>query len=455
MSKKQTTHYCKILNWIRDTDSDFYGIFKELCLSGKLRTNRFIEGLTFLYPTDKAVRADIIKKTYSSEYEKATNILSSFIIPMALPNPSDFMKRPIGSILGVPYTVSKVEGNKKVFMHGIEIVPEPSFSQQLKKHSTAKPLYVYSITGKVMELPLDVPKDKFIPPRPKPTGGIIKPKIRGGVDGNHDFMFILQNIYDVPPVESITGRSVDINLATSMINYLLINNIDILRNLYPILDKIPIVSLYIFYNTGLVPTEITHVRPFDLFIGDLVSTWNGFFTEEFRNKLYNGIADPQPFDTIANSRNELASVNFTRVELIKKINSAYNMITVGTINPSMRLDIDYMRFMVSQTVSEMYQLSDKLSIDEKVNRLKIIMMSSPKSWEFYVMNNTSNVSVFASYETINLFVKSSAFLYSSSPRFIVADNKLDFRTIEETRKIYNHKDLTKHTETLCKLAAAQ
>src|SRR3989344_3112871 len=114
MASKKTpkiSKYCRIFQWIEEKEPRLAYVIRELCLEGHLSPSGRFPGITFLYPKDEKYLDDIIDK-FNSKPEEAEKIILSLIIPDALITGSDFTKNPIGSRLGIKYTVEKADSDK-------------------------------------------------------------------------------------------------------------------------------------------------------------------------------------------------------------------------------------------------------------------------------------------------------------------------------------------------------
>ena len=126
--KGQLSKHCRIFQWVEAQDPELAGAIRDLCLEGALSPGGPVAGVTFLYPKDKAYRAEIVDKAYSDDADEAVKLIESLIIPDALVQGSDFNRRPVGSKLGVKYDVESVSDGKVKLANGVELSAADDFS---------------------------------------------------------------------------------------------------------------------------------------------------------------------------------------------------------------------------------------------------------------------------------------------------------------------------------------
>ncbi len=77
-TKKKQLKYCDLTHAIRDYDAEFYAALDGLCILPLLRSGR--NGVTFLFPENKAVRKKIIDARYSKNPEVAVKTVKALIL---------------------------------------------------------------------------------------------------------------------------------------------------------------------------------------------------------------------------------------------------------------------------------------------------------------------------------------------------------------------------------------
>lgn len=165
--KKSLEKHCRIFQWVEAKDPEFAGAIRDLCLEGVL-SPKGGAGVTFLYPEDGALRAEIVDKAYSADADEAVKLIESLVIPDALHTPADFKSRPsVGNRLGVRFSVASAGGSKVLLAGGAELTPASDFAPLSRRAGT---LAVWKLTsGRV-----PVAGEKYTPP-PRPakakTGG--------------------------------------------------------------------------------------------------------------------------------------------------------------------------------------------------------------------------------------------------------------------------------------------
>lgn len=87
MGPRKMQKFCQLGQAIKAADPELYQALDDLCLLPMLRAGP--NGVTFLYPTDKALRKLIIDSTYSKTPEVAVKLVKALILRSCFKKPSD------------------------------------------------------------------------------------------------------------------------------------------------------------------------------------------------------------------------------------------------------------------------------------------------------------------------------------------------------------------------------
>jgi hypothetical protein len=267
--KHQLAKHCRIFQWIEAQDPELAGAIRDLCLEGALAGGR--RGATFLYPKDKAHRAEIVDKAYTDEADEAARLIEALIIPDALLQSADFKGRPVGSRLGVKYTVEGAEGGKVHLAGGVELVPADGFNP---RGAFGSRLAVWVITrGRP---PLE--GEHYRPPPPEQRGSV--PRHGGGLTGGagaglNERQIIAANTeaeFDrCMKRDHCRTHNPYLARVVSLLNYLKAKAGGTLQKVLPVLDYEPAVSFYLLFEP--YKTRGEYLIPTPLLFGD--GAWNG------------------------------------------------------------------------------------------------------------------------------------------------------------------------------------
>lgn len=265
--KGQLTKYCRIFQWVEAKDSDFAGAIRDLCLEALLNPSGRSPGVTFLYPKDKAYRDDIIEKAYSDDADEAAKHIESLIIPDALLQCSDFQRRPVGSRLGVKYTVESAGQGKVKLANGVELAAVEDFHTGERREADIAIWYV--VKGR---LPLSGESYKPPPRERKAKGGAV-----GGaptmLNNRQEAAGTVESAFDKTMREGkIHLHHPYIGKVVSLMNYLQHHAPDTFLAVLPILDYDPIISYYLLLEPYKDPSSGPYLIPDSLLYGE--GAWN-------------------------------------------------------------------------------------------------------------------------------------------------------------------------------------
>lgn len=95
--RKKVQKYCRIFNWIKDTDEELAEVMVNLCVDRIADTSKRYPAVTFLMPKGK-LRTQIIDLAYSTEPEKAVDMIISLVIPYGFHSIESFNSAQAGHI---------------------------------------------------------------------------------------------------------------------------------------------------------------------------------------------------------------------------------------------------------------------------------------------------------------------------------------------------------------------
>jgi hypothetical protein len=236
--KGQLSVFCRIFQWIEIQDSAFADAIRDLCLERSLSPSGHSAGVTFLYPSDKAYRKEIIDKTYSKDADEADKMVRSLIIPDALTTAQSF-NRGAGSLLGVKYAVESAEGSKVKLADGVELAPADDFKPRTFREGT---LAVWVITKGRLPLTGEPYKAPTAPRRAPRTGG----SAQAGGAWRRQLAAAVESDY-VRCQLADRCRSHDPFLAkvVSLLNFLRAKYPEVCAAVFPVIDYDPVVSFYL------------------------------------------------------------------------------------------------------------------------------------------------------------------------------------------------------------------
>lgn len=137
--------FCKLSKFLEQEDAVLYEVFDNLCMTGLLFPRKG-SSLTFLYPSDKAVRDNIIKLSYSDEPQDAISILKKLLIHNIMSSASEFKSASIVNYNKEQLEVESVDGDTVKFKGG----PSAKLSKSFKYFSPSghsANVVVYDLKG--------------------------------------------------------------------------------------------------------------------------------------------------------------------------------------------------------------------------------------------------------------------------------------------------------------------
>ena len=172
MPSHKLKKFCRLTQYLEQVDKDLYQAFDDLCLFGLFRVRG--NGITFLYPTNKAYRKKIIDHTYSNNPEKAIDMAKALILLDYYPKLSDFKNKPLVNSLHLPVEVAKAD-TKEVELKSGHILTVAKDFATLRADD---PVAVYHMSG-TSELPMTGEKVKVSFDKKKKGGTATESVVKG------------------------------------------------------------------------------------------------------------------------------------------------------------------------------------------------------------------------------------------------------------------------------------
>jgi hypothetical protein len=275
MAAKAATRQCRIFQWVEQQDSEFADAIRQLCLEGALSPGGHVAGVTFLYPEDKAYRAEITAKAYSDAADEAVRMVESLIIPDILTSGADFNRsgHPIGNRLGVRLDVEKADAKSVKLAGGVEIKLASDFRPLAGREGK---IAVWVVTKG--RLPLT--GAAYQPPKSRGTRGGAR---HGGAGDAAAPMLLplnerqnraaaVESEFDVQMArDKCASSNPYLAKVASLLNFLRLDHSDLLRVVLPILDYDPVVSYYLLFEP--YKTKGAHLISDAILFGP--GGWNG------------------------------------------------------------------------------------------------------------------------------------------------------------------------------------
>lgn len=263
--KGANTQYCRIFQWVDAHDPEFAAAIRFLCLEGTLSPSSSRPGVTFLYPTDDAYRAEIIQKTYSGEGDDAEKMVQALIIPDSLQSAADFRSRPVGNILHTSYSVAKGDG-AKVSLSGNTLEKAGDFKTLSRRKDV---LAVWLMSGSER---LSTEAGDYNPPKSAPRsklggGGAMYREGAGSVrsrvasDTEHAFDACMKR-------DRCKSENPYLGKVVGLLNFLKTTHPSVLTTVSPVLDYSPFITFYLLLEPYKTSGEY-------LISDDILNEWKG------------------------------------------------------------------------------------------------------------------------------------------------------------------------------------
>lgn len=311
--------YCRIFNWIKDTDEDFAEVMNDLCLDRITDTNKQIPSITFLMP-NSALRKKIIEKAYSDKPEDAANMITSLVLPYGFAKAESFKidQKKIGNKLRYVFPKASIKSDVVNFEDKLTIKLVNQFTPLRERAN----IYVWEIVSG--EPPNDL--NKYVKEKEYviPKGSRQKTSKEGSYEGGDDeeqkssmynpraaFAQEIERLY----LEDFPNKNTYVPVVVLLLQKLIEDKYyDTFLKIRPILDVDPIITFYLLVE----PYKSTnYIIDSDIFGPDL-------FNDIIKNRKT--IEDPvQTYRTILDIPVNNNCAIYTRTkELIEIVNNLRN-----------------------------------------------------------------------------------------------------------------------------------
>lgn len=148
-SSKSLKKFCNLSKYIKQNAPRLYDVFEDLCLLNYLRPARGANGITFLFPKEKAYRDKIIKEAYGPHPEVAVNMLRALILQDYYPSATSFNGNVV-NLLNQKLDITESSDKLVKLKSGLELTKDAKFEILGYRDNMA----VYTLSGKG-EVPLN------------------------------------------------------------------------------------------------------------------------------------------------------------------------------------------------------------------------------------------------------------------------------------------------------------
>lgn len=456
-SSKIGKRYCKIIQYIERHDPDLANLIKNVCLDG-------IRG-TFLYPTKQQIQK-ILNLGYSSESEKAMDIIQSLTIPVTISKPEDFKNA--GNMLGIKFEVDKIANGKVTLKNGAvlekaaDFEPHKYYNRKDKKYADRNISIWKIVSG---EAPMT--GDEYtIPYKGYKKGGCETNRMMGGQENKRSTINAKVTI-DFKNYVNSGMKTVNpyLSKVLGLLSHLQVKHPELYKKAVQCLSYDPITTFYIlfepFKTSGefLVPDEIIgELSDIDVFKG----SGSDAYKEHF--KSFSKCSDTwMAVDTI---RKGLISNTMNHKTIINKLKEVYtNLVTNNRIggksdvfmvkceDVEKKMWQDMFRFdiIVNRLVPEIYENCDGLSGGELGNRFEEIVRFIETSYpgnnyanEMQIIRNLNQIPTDQCHRaTLILFIRSCYLLYTPAcPSFMdkwqLSSEELCKKALSMENTLYNY-----------------
>ena len=430
--KSKNPKYCKLFLYIQDHDQDLAEVIDRLCLAGDLMPGRG-NGVTLLYPHDKAYREEIISAYKDGNEDKALQLIRSLIVPDFVKSLSEFGKKVFGSRLGIKFKVEKAT-DSSAEIDGAKVVPAADFKWLKRFDEQKQNVNVFWVEkGK---LPLKG-EEKYMAPlrQRRPMGKPEGLKLGGALMG-HKYLMLEY-------LEHAIRDGEDTRYAASMLLCLKNESPKDFQAVLPFLNWEPAVTVITVAN---MPQCLEHLCG--------PGKWNG--------QIFHGLVQNQDYRNLLNSYKDgtkySAGIEAIRKKILKDPNAPPSAVTTPTlvsdsykglassntingIGPVYSQDalqllgsdpvskkkwLDEMAFNVGGAMLEIRRDPRDFNNNVKClihNYIEGAVSGSNYAAELLLLNDTyikNSVSRDQDLENLKRFINSSAFLHQLLPQNIVA-----------------------------------
>jgi hypothetical protein len=357
---KKMKKYPRIIDYLQAHHPEVYDLIEDLAMHGNLTPKRG-GAVTFLLP-DSAYIKEIKKAAESEEPEKATDMLSSLIIPDLFSKPEDFKAKgdDIPNLLDKKITVKSITPTKVEIDNG-ELTLDTKFHPFVRQGKSKRGnMAIWLLKGKVEYEKAPAASMKYI--RGAKKGAGIRHYTRGGHDDAH---MEVQQIARKVIEEKITALAMDKKSDDGKIYCPMLNAVvcvlrgfeekcpDEYRSAHCLLTMCPMIDFFILYCNPLVfcPQAILEARKVGVERDNNVDYYKRFCSSFDASKIggdpalllteagaeqVNHARDAVRTRLLSNVNTNLAS---KILDMYNKVDSSNSLEGVGPIYPKVLADV--------------------------------------------------------------------------------------------------------------------
>ncbi len=142
-SSKTLKKFCRLTKYIEQSDPQLHQAIDDLCIGHYFKPNRDSNGITFLFPKEKAYRQKIINAAYSTDPDIAVNMIKSLIVQGHYASSSDF-EGGVVNLLNQKIDVDSADEKQAKLSNGLSVVKDEAFIPMSYRENMA----VYILQGK-------------------------------------------------------------------------------------------------------------------------------------------------------------------------------------------------------------------------------------------------------------------------------------------------------------------
>ena len=155
--------FCRLTKYIEQQNADLYQVIEDLCIGHYFKPSRDSNGITFLFPENKAYTQKIINAAYSTDPDVAVNMIKSLIIYGYYSSTSEF-KEGVVNLLNQKIEVKSADAKSATLENDLTVSKDDKFIPMSYRENMA----VFVLSGKG-EISLNGPSSS--PEKIKKTGG--------------------------------------------------------------------------------------------------------------------------------------------------------------------------------------------------------------------------------------------------------------------------------------------
>lgn len=225
MTSKQFKTYCRIIDYIDQTNPDLAAIIRGTCADLPMGSLKGKPGITFLMPQDKVFISKLEKLAYSEktdEATKASDMLNALIIRDIFKTPAEWKSREVANSL-MPSQVVEVESTtakEVIFKSGAKAVLDTNFRDASRRQNLA----VWTLISGEIPVTTDKPAQRL--GKGKPKVGSYDPGDIQSQNKRFKIALAIENTYALSRLQHEYGTSTSahsdayVDSVLSLINYI-------------------------------------------------------------------------------------------------------------------------------------------------------------------------------------------------------------------------------------------